>query len=115
MNEDLLVKSKTVCKNPDAIVNLYDYCLVWISESLLNKLEYELSEVIDKSIINLFFGNDSKLRQVLIKVLSKTSMIKELTATTKNKNKLVMKVKFHNLNYDNTPFLVAKVLEFPER
>ena len=41
-------------------------------------------------------------------------MVKELTATTKSKKKLRIKAKFHNIKYQGTPFLVAKVLEFPK-
>ena len=115
MDDDLLIKSKTVCKNPDAIVNLYDYCVVWISDGLLKNLEYSSENVVGKSILNLFFGSsNSAVRKFLIKILSLTSMVKEITATTKSKKKLVIKAKFFNFKHEGTPFLVAKVLDYPK-
>jgi hypothetical protein len=53
MNNKVLIKAKKFVKNPDLIVNLYDFSIFYASKKIAKVLVCKEEDLIDKSILNL--------------------------------------------------------------
>jgi PAS domain-containing protein len=96
MNEAIMRKAKELLKEPDMIIDLYDYTIIWTSDRILKITGFTREETEGKQIIDIHSISEEEKRKKLMEHASKPHGFMEVCLKLKGGGSVRMDVEFYN-------------------
>ena len=111
METAVVKKAKEILKNPDMLVDLYDFTIVWMSPWLEKILGYGKEKLVGKELADYFAVDDAKKREKVFEHISKTRDHLTADLKTKGGNIVRFEVEFHTFEFNKGFYHVGKSIK----
>lgn len=106
----ILKKAKTICNNPDAIIDTYDLTFVWVSEKCCKLTEYLESELNNNQIF-IVYPRYKDTCEIELSMQTDPPKERIIPIITKSKQNIKFKLKSWCFKIDDYPYVVGKIID----
>jgi len=115
MDEALLNKAKEFIKEPDLIMDLYDFTVLWLSKKVEDVIGYTSEELAGKPITDLLVVDSNGMRAKVVEHMSKAHGFMESSLKTKSGDIVDFKVEFYTFEFKKGFYHVGKGVSYTVR
>ena len=112
MEKTILDKAKELLADPDIIIDLYDFTIVWSSQKHEKITGFSKKELTGKQVQNFFALNGDKKRAKAIEHMSKSHGRMNVESTTKKGYVVKFTVEFYTIKFDDGFYHIGKLLDY---
>jgi PAS domain S-box-containing protein len=110
MNKATLQKAREVIRDPDIITGMYDHIILWISKKMEKRTGYTMKDLENKNVTDYFQYGKKEVMKLILNISFKKSGSFNVRVLLKSGKKVIFKVKFCKLKYEDKYYHVAKIL-----
>lgn len=99
MEEGVLEKAKELLGEPDMIIDLYDFTILWMSSELEKLLGYAKDEIVGKTIMEAFALKDEEKRAKAVEHMSKVHGFMNSLLKSKDGSKVRFDIEFYTVEF----------------
>jgi PAS domain S-box-containing protein len=115
MEEGLLEKAKEIIKEPELIMDLYDFTIIWINKKTEYIIGFTSEELAGRPITELLAIDSDEMRAKVVEHMSKNHGFMDSSLKTKNGDIVDFKVEFYTFEFKKGFYHVGKAIIYTIR
>jgi hypothetical protein len=112
MEDEIVQKARELLDNPEMIIDLYDFSVVWMSKWLKEQLGYTKDEMIGKPIMGAFALREDKKRAKAVEHMSKEHGFMKVGLKAKNGDVIKFDVEFCTTEFKGGFYHIGRKLKY---
>ena len=111
MKADLIKKAGELLENPDMIIDLYDFTIVWMSEKLRGILSAG-DELIGTHLTDMFAIPEFQKREKVMEHINKSHGFFKISLKSKDRAVVKFDVEFRTVEFNNGFYHIGKFIKY---
>ncbi len=109
---NVVEKAREIMKEPDEIIDLYDFSIVWASSKVEKILEFSKGGLVGQRITDWFAPTETDKRAKAVEHMSKSHGFMNVDAKTKKGDTVSFEVEFYTIEFEKGFFHIGKIVNY---
>ena len=110
--DEILSKAKSLLKNLDVLIDVYDFSIMWASEKTAKTLGYSVDELKKMYLFDIMAYRKDRARSMTAEDFKRIEGVRELKLKSKDKKPVPIKTLFKFFKFGDGYYLIGEILEY---